>query len=71
MKVGHHPVRVRVEVRACPMVVRRCEDKSVGDSLALSSLGTRETEGSRPGPGSRSRETLFPCGQATPLTCFP
>jgi hypothetical protein len=39
MKVGHHPVRVRVEVRACPMVVRRCENKSVGESLTLSSLG--------------------------------
>lgn len=29
----------KVEVRACPMVVRRGEDKSVGVSLMLSSLG--------------------------------
>lgn len=37
--MGHHPVRVRVEVRACLMVVRRCKDKSVGVSPMLSSLG--------------------------------
>ena len=37
--MGHHPVGVRVEVRACLIVVRRCGDRSVGVSLALSSLG--------------------------------